>query len=76
MDFKKVILLSVFTNFIVPQELIINESMSKNTSAVLDEDGFSPDWIEIYNNHDGPLNMGNYYLSDDITIFTSESSRL
>ena len=47
------------------QELIINESMSKNTSAVFDEDGSSPDWIEIYNKHNDSLDMINYYLSDD-----------
>ena len=47
------------------QTLIINESMSKNTSAVFDEDGSSPDWIEIYNNHNDSLNMNDYYLSDD-----------
>ena len=47
------------------QELIINESMSKNTSAVFDEDGSSPDWIEIYNKHNDYLDMINYYLSDD-----------
>ena len=47
------------------QDLIINESMSKNNSAVYDEDGGTPDWIEIYNNSANSINMGDYYLTDD-----------
>ena len=47
------------------QDLIINESMSKNNSAVYDEDGDTPDWIEIYNNSANSINMGDYYLTDD-----------
>ena len=43
------------------QDLIINESMSKNNNAVYDEDGDTPDWIEIYNNSLNPINMGDYY---------------
>ena len=30
------------------QDLIINESMSKNNNAVYDEDGDTPEGIEIY----------------------------
>ena len=52
------------------QDLIINESMSKNNNAVYDEDGDTPDWIEIYNNSLNPINMGDYYLTDDSHIFT------
>lgn len=47
------------------QDLIINESMSKNNNAVYDEDGDTPDWVEIYNNSLNPINMGDYYLTDD-----------
>ena len=47
------------------QDLIINESMSKNNNAVYDEDGDTFDWIEIYNNSLNPINMGDYYLTDD-----------
>ena len=39
--------------------------MSKNLSSVYDEDGDTPDWVEIYNNSTDPINLGNYYLSDD-----------
>ena len=51
------------------QDLIINESMSKNNNAVYDEDGDTPDWIEIYNNSTNPINMGDYYLTDDSSDF-------
>ena len=51
------------------QDLIINESMSKNNNAVYDEDGDTPDWIEIYNSSENPINMGDYYLTDDSSNF-------
>ena len=41
--------------------------MSKNNSAVLDEDGETPDWFEIYNHSSYPINLGDYYLTDDVT---------
>ena len=55
----------IIVQLIFPQDLIINESMSKNISAVYDEDGDTPDWIEIYNSGTNPINLNNYYLTDD-----------
>ena len=59
------VLILFYLQLSLAQSLIINESMSKNLSSVYDEDGDTPDWIEIYNNSTDPINMGNYYLSDD-----------
>jgi len=52
------------------QDLIINESMSKNNNAIYDEDGDTPDWIEIYNNSTNPINMGDYCF---INLFTRKT---
>jgi len=39
--------------------------MSSN-SAILDEDGDTPDWIELYNYGNSPINLKGWYISDDI----------
>ncbi|MFP4473687.1 MAG: lamin tail domain-containing protein [Candidatus Omnitrophota bacterium] len=46
--------------------LRLNEFMTRNTK-VLDEDGDSSDWIELYNSSSQPVNLGDYYLSDNQT---------
>ena len=45
----------------------ISEFMALNDSTILDEDGDSPDWIEIYNPTEDNtwLNLADYALSDD-----------
>ena len=48
------------------QDLIINEFMSSNQNTILDQDGDSSDWIEIYNAGDQVVNLENFKLSDDI----------
>jgi hypothetical protein len=42
---------------------VINEIMGSN-SKILDENGDSPDWIEIYNGTDSPVELDGYGLSD------------
>jgi hypothetical protein len=39
--------------------------MSSNTSTIQDEDGDYPDWIELFNITDDPINLLDYGLSDD-----------
>lgn len=47
------------------QSLFINEIMSSNSSILPDKSGNFDDWIEIYNSSDLPVQLQNYYLSDD-----------
>ena len=47
------------------QQLYINEVMSSNSHTITDEDGDYPDWIELYNGGDSPLNLNGFSLSDD-----------
>jgi len=46
------------------QDILINEFMSSNANTVLDEDGDSGDWIELYNASDNSVNLAGYGLSD------------
>ena len=57
-----------FTVYSTAQELKINELMSSNRNVVYDEDGDSPDWLEIINTGSSGIYMGDYYLSDDVSI--------
>src|SRR5665811_39607 len=49
------------------QGLKINELMSSNTSVIYDEDGDTPDWIEIINTGSNTINLSDYFLSDDLS---------
>lgn len=47
--------------------LVISEVMAVNAHTILDPDFFSfSDWIEIHNQTDNPIDIGNYALSDKI----------
>jgi len=47
--------------------LIINEFMCSNDNIpVPGDNGDFPDWIEIYNTGDTPIDMGGWYVTDDL----------
>lgn len=47
------------------QSLKINEIVNGNLNSLQDEDGDNPDWFEIYNAGNSPVNLQHYGLSDD-----------
>src|SRR5438874_13613247 len=47
------------------QNVLINEVMSSNGHTLLDENGDSTDWIELYNAGAAPVRLAGYGLSDD-----------
>jgi uncharacterized repeat protein (TIGR02543 family) len=49
---------------ITAQHPVINEVMSANGSTIVDDDGVSSDWIEIYNPGAQNVNLQGYGLSD------------
>ncbi len=51
-------------------DLVINEFMASNSNAQPDQDGEYDDWIELYNNSDNPIDLGGYFLSDDVSDLT------
>ena len=44
--------------------VVLNELCAENDSSLRDEDGDSPDWLELYNNGDAPVNLAGWGLSD------------
>ena len=40
--------------------------MSSNESSIVDKDGDSSDWLEIYNSSNQILNLEDFSISDDI----------
>ncbi|GJM34737.1 MAG: hypothetical protein DHS20C18_37380 [Saprospiraceae bacterium] len=52
-------------NNLPAQELRLNELMSSNSNLVFDEDGDTPDWMELNNFGAIPVDLGGYFLSDD-----------
>src|SRR5262245_13829826 len=47
------------------QNLLINEVMTSNRRTLLDENGDSSDWIELYNAGPTPVSLAGHGLSDD-----------
>ncbi|HUT11618.1 MAG TPA: CotH kinase family protein, partial [Thermoguttaceae bacterium] len=50
--------------------LIISEIMAVNSSTLLDQDGDSSDWIEIYNPTKTSVNLQGWYLTDEVGELT------
>jgi hypothetical protein len=49
------------------QEIVINEFLASNRSAVSDPDfGAYPDWIELYNTGNQAVDLGGWFLTDNL----------
>ncbi len=48
------------------QSIVINEVVADNSMGILDEDGDSSDWIELYNYTNSEINIEGFWLSDDV----------
>ena len=46
--------------------LLITEFMASNDTTLIDGDGNYSDWIEIHNPTASPVDLGGWYLSDDL----------
>jgi len=57
------ILFSVYAH----AQLLINEMMPSNVSAVMDDTYNYSMWVEVYNSGTSTVNINNYYFSDDKT---------
>lgn len=61
---------TVFVGF-DPQAVRIHEFLARPGNSVeVDENGIAQDWIEIYNPGTSSVNLGTYYLTDDISNMT------
>jgi hypothetical protein len=61
------ILAQFFNQNAIAQDIKINEIMSSNTQVIYDEDGDTPDWLEIVNHGDSEIDLSDYYLSESRT---------
>lgn len=59
-----------FTISVIDPSVRISEFMASNSTTLLDEDGDSSDWIEIFNEQGEELNLSGWYLTDDATDLT------
>jgi hypothetical protein len=55
------------------QSVIISEFLADNSGGLTDEDGDSPDWIELYNSGTVAVNLNGWYLTDDTNELTKWS---
>ncbi len=63
--FTAVVMVFGYFNSVSAQDLIISELMAVNNGTIEDEDGNTPDWIELFNAGNSTQNLSGYYLSDD-----------
>ena len=69
---KKIYLFLIFTVLFVTTtnaQLVVNEASNAN-SIYTDENGKTPDWIELYNNSASPINLSGFYITNDINFPT------
>lgn len=65
--FVCIIALCFYSTSLWSQAVVFNELVSSNTQSLLDEDGESPDWIELYNPSGNEIDLKGFWLSDDKT---------
>ena len=63
----KFYLFIILNTFALSQSLLINEIVSSNSSIFYDEDGDTPDWLELYYTNNSAINLSGYGLSDDVS---------
>ncbi len=51
-------------------DLVITEFMASNNGVVEDQEGDSPDWVEIYNGTAAPISLDGYFLTDSVSLPT------
>ena len=51
---------------IVRGQVLLSEFMANNGSTLLDEDGDSSDWVEIWNSTNATVNLSGYFLTDSL----------
>ena len=50
---------------VVDPHVLINEFLASNSGGLVDEDGDTSDWIELFNPTDSAINLQGWYLTDD-----------
>jgi len=58
----------LFFNLSFAQAILINEVMSSNDTTIIDEDGNTPDWIELYNAGSEAVDLNGFGITDDTAV--------
>lgn len=58
---------AVNPNAVPYMDIVINEFMASNVSAVAEPNGDFGDWLEIYNNTAAPVSLNGVYLTDELS---------
>ena len=53
---------------VVRGQVILSEFMAENAGSLLDEDGVSSDWLELWNSTGATVNLAGYYLTDNALV--------
>ncbi len=64
-------LLFTFTSNLFSQEVFINEFLASNDSQLTDEFGEFDDWVELYNPGNQAIDVGGWYITDDLLTPTT-----
>ncbi len=65
-SFAIILLVSFWSASLAQQYLVINEFMAENDNFIVDpSDNNFDDWIEIYNGSSDPIDLKNYFLTDN-----------
>jgi len=55
----------LYAGFCATAQVTINEVCSSNQQVLIDNEGGSPDWIELYNEDEAAVQLDGYYLTDN-----------
>jgi hypothetical protein len=67
-DERTAYLLAAIAQNEITQDLVLNEFMASNHTAVADEWGDYDDWVEILNRSAAPVTLSGLYLTDDLGV--------
>ncbi len=62
-----ILLFLLASSYSSAQSIVINEVLTSNSNGLADEFGENPDWIELYNKSNVPVDLAGYGLTDDAT---------
>ena len=61
----KIFLFLILSTYGIGQTIQLNEIVSSNASVIYDEDGDTPDWIELHNPSNQAVNLDGFGITDD-----------
>ena len=64
---RLLLLLALFITVPLRADVVITEFVASNQTGLLDEDGATSDWIELYNDGTTPVNLSGWRLTDSAT---------